>query len=136
MTEERLVSAQGLTDDDRVERAIRPQRLAEYVGQPAVREQLHAAACTLTRAVGYRGLCTVEFLLDEERGDFVFMEANPRIQVEHTVTEAVTGLDLAVTQIQLAAGKTLAELGLTQADMAADLEVSASYIALLERSRH
>ena len=86
---------------------------------PAVREQLHAAACTLTRAVGYRGLCTVEFLLDEERGDFVFMEANPRIQVEHTVTEAVTGLDLAVTQIQLAAGKTLAELGLTQANIPA-----------------
>jgi len=86
---------------------------------PAVREQLHAAACTLTRAVGYRGLCTVEFLLDEERGDFVFMEANPRIQVEHTVTEAVTGLDLAATQIQLAAGKTLAELGLTQADIPA-----------------
>lgn len=86
---------------------------------PAVREQLHAAACTLTRAVDYRGLCTVEFLLDEERGDFVFMEANPRIQVEHTVTEAVTGLDLAVTQIQLAAGKTLAELGLTQADIPA-----------------
>ncbi|PRD17930.1 UNVERIFIED_CONTAM: accC, partial [Trichonephila clavipes] len=86
---------------------------------PAVRKQLHEAACTLTRAVGYRGLCTVEFLLDEERGDFVFMEANPRIQVEHTVTEAVTGLDLAVTQIQLAAGKTLAELGFTQAEIPA-----------------
>ena len=86
---------------------------------PAVRKQLHEAACTLTRAVGYRGLCTVEFLLDEERGDFVFMEANPRIQVEHTVTEAVTGLDLAATQIQLAAGKTLAELGLTQPDIPA-----------------
>ncbi|UJJ30276.1 carboxyl transferase domain-containing protein [Halopseudomonas maritima] len=86
---------------------------------PAVRTQLHEAACTLTRAVGYRGLCTVEFLLDEEHGDFVFMEANPRIQVEHTVTEAVTGLDLAVTQIQLAAGKTLAELGLTQTEIPA-----------------
>lgn len=81
---------------------------------PAIREQLLQAALTLTGAVGYRGLCTVEFLLDEDSGDFVFMEANPRIQVEHTVTEAVTGLDLAQIQLRLAAGATLAELGLTQ----------------------
>jgi len=81
---------------------------------PALREQLLQAALTLTGAVGYRGLCTVEFLLDEDSGDFVFMEANPRIQVEHTVTEAVTGLDLAQVQLRLAAGASLAELGLTQ----------------------
>ena len=81
---------------------------------PAVREQLLQAARTLTQAVNYRGLCTVEFLLDEDAGDFVFMEANPRIQVEHTVTEAVTGVDLAQTQIRLAAGASLAELGLEQ----------------------
>jgi len=82
--------------------------------EPALREQLLQAALTLTGAVGYRGLCTVEFLLDKDTGEFVFMEANPRIQVEHTVTEAVTGLDLAQIQLRLAAGSSLAELGLTQ----------------------
>ncbi len=96
----------------------RNQKLLEVAPAPGldpqVREQLHAAALELTAAVGYRGLCTVEFLLDEDNGDFVFMEANPRIQVEHTVTEAVTGLDLAQIQLRLAAGATLAELGLTQ----------------------
>lgn len=82
---------------------------------PDLRRRLLDAACTLTAAVGYRGLCTVEFLVDEDSGDFVFMEANPRIQVEHTVTEAVTGLDLVQLQIRLAAGSSLAQLGLEQA---------------------
>lgn len=82
---------------------------------PNLRRRLLDAACTLTAAVGYRGLCTVEFLVDEDSGDFVFMEANPRIQVEHTVTEAVTGLDLVQLQIRLAAGASLAQLGLEQA---------------------
>lgn len=83
--------------------------------EPLLRERLLAAAVSLTGAVGYRGLCTVEFLLDEDTGEYVFMEANPRIQVEHTVTEAVTGLDLAQLQIRLAAGASLAELNLEQA---------------------
>ena len=82
---------------------------------PDLRWRLLDAACTLTAAVGYRGLCTIEFLVDEDSGDFVFMEANPRIQVEHTVTEAVTGLDLVQLQIRLAAGASLAQLGLEQA---------------------
>ncbi len=82
---------------------------------PDLRRRLLDAACTLTAAVGYRGLCTVEFLVDEDSGDFVFMEANPRIQVEHTVTEAITGLDLVQLQIRLAAGASLAQLGLEQA---------------------
>ena len=81
---------------------------------PRLRQQLLDAAVKLTNALGYRGLCTVEFLLDQDTGDFVFMEANPRIQVEHTITEAVTGLDLAQLQIRLAAGTRLAELGLEQ----------------------
>ncbi|SDT90740.1 acetyl-CoA carboxylase family protein [Halopseudomonas salegens] len=99
----------------------RNQKLLEVAPAPGldpqIREQLLAAALELTAAVGYRGLCTVEFLLDEDKGDFVFMEANPRIQVEHTVTEAVTGLDLAQIQLHLAAGATLAELGLIQANI-------------------
>ncbi|TVP90302.1 MAG: ATP-grasp domain-containing protein [Pseudomonadaceae bacterium] len=99
----------------------RNQKLLEVAPAPGLdpdlREQLHAAALKLTSAVGYRGLCTVEFLLDEDNGDFVFMEANPRIQVEHTVTEAVTGLDLAQIQLHLAAGASLQALGLTQASI-------------------
>lgn len=81
---------------------------------PAIRQRMLDAAIKLTGAVGYRGICTVEFLLDDETCDFVFMEANPRIQVEHTVTEAITGIDLAQTQIRLAAGASLEELRLTQ----------------------
>ena len=81
---------------------------------PALRDRMLDAATRLTGAVGYRGLCTVEFLIDQDSGDFVFLEANPRIQVEHTVTEAVTGLDLAQLQIRLAAGDSLAELGIRQ----------------------
>jgi len=96
----------------------RNQKLLEVAPSPGLdpglRDQLLAAALTLAKAVNYRGLGTFEFLFDEDTGDFVFMEANPRIQVEHTVTEAVTGLDLAQIQIRLAAGATLAELNLTQ----------------------
>ena len=96
----------------------RHQKLLEVAPAPGLdpelRGQLLDAAVKLTGAVGYRGLCTVEFLLDEDSGDFVFMEANPRIQVEHTVTEAVTGLDLAQLQIRLAAGATLTDLDLSQ----------------------
>ncbi|WP_150305304.1 carboxyl transferase domain-containing protein [Pseudomonas saliphila] len=85
--------------------------------EPALRQRLLDAALKLTARVGYRGLCTVEFLLDQDTGEFIFMEANPRIQVEHTVTEAVTGLDLAQLQIQLAAGASLSELGVEQAQV-------------------
>lgn len=96
----------------------RNQKLLEVAPAPGLnpllRERLLAAAVTLTGAVGYRGLCTVEFLIDEDSGEYVFMEANPRIQVEHTVTEACTGLDLAQLQIRLAAGATLTELDLEQ----------------------
>src|SRR5690606_17971952 len=61
---------------------------------PDRRRRVLGAACTRPAGDGYRGLCIVEFLVGEDSGDFVFMEANPRIQVERRVTEAVTGLDL------------------------------------------
>lgn len=99
----------------------RNQKLLEVAPSPSLmpaqRAQLLEAALTLAKTAGYRGLGTFEFLLDEDAGDFVFMEANPRIQVEHTVTEAVTGLDLAQIQLRLAAGATLEELKLTQAEV-------------------
>jgi acetyl/propionyl-CoA carboxylase alpha subunit len=79
---------------------------------PGMRQRLNDAALRLARAVGYLGLGTFEFLVDAGRGAFVFIETNPRLQVEHTVTEEVTGLDLVQLQIQVAAGRCLAELGL------------------------
>ncbi|HSV47054.1 MAG TPA: biotin/lipoyl-containing protein, partial [Ramlibacter sp.] len=84
---------------------------------PALREQLTQAALTLARATGYQSLGTVEFLVDEDSADlpFVFIETNPRLQVEHTVTEQITGLDLVQLQIGIAAGQPLAALGLDPA---------------------
>jgi acetyl/propionyl-CoA carboxylase alpha subunit len=72
----------------------------------AQRDYIFAAAVRLTRALNYRSLGTVEFLLDDE-GRFHFIEINPRIQVEHPVTEMVTGLDLVKEQLRLAAGRPL-----------------------------
>ncbi|MBI5260076.1 MAG: carbamoyl-phosphate synthase large subunit [Burkholderiales bacterium] len=81
---------------------------------PALRGQLVQAALTLARAAGYQSLGTFEFLVDDESAElpFVFIEANPRLQVEHTVTEAVTGLDLVQIQLAIAAGQPLGALGL------------------------
>jgi acetyl-CoA carboxylase carboxyltransferase component/biotin carboxyl carrier protein len=86
-----IAPAQGLTDD--------------------LRGRLHAAALRLGRDVGYRGLGTVEFLVRGE--DFVFVEVNPQLQVEHPVTEETTGLDLVATQLRLHAGADLRALGLS-----------------------
>ncbi|RYG04635.1 MAG: ATP-grasp domain-containing protein [Caulobacteraceae bacterium] len=80
-----------------------------------IRERLFEAAIALGRAAHYRNLGTVEFLVDGET--VVFIEANPRLQVEHTVTEAVTGLDLVRIQIDVARGSSLADLGLTQSQV-------------------
>ena len=73
-------------------------------------EPLIAAACKMARAVGYRGLGTWEFLRGEN--DFWFLEVNPRLQVEHTVTEMVSGIDLVRVQLELAEGATLDAIGL------------------------
>ncbi|MFI4966653.1 MAG: carboxyl transferase domain-containing protein [Caulobacterales bacterium] len=83
----------------------------------ALREQLFAAGVSLGEAAGYKSLGTMEFLVEGDR--FVFIEGNARLQVEHTVTEEVTGLDLVRLQLQIAAGRSLADLRLTQGDVPA-----------------
>lgn len=80
---------------------------------PALRERICADAVNFARQIGYRNAGTVEFLVDRD-GNHVFIEMNPRIQVEHTVTEEVTDVDLVQSQLRIAAGQTLADLGLAQ----------------------
>ncbi len=96
----------------------RHQKLVEMAPaqqlNPEVREALCADAVKLARAVDYRNAGTVEFLVDAD-DRYYFIEANPRIQVEHTVTEEVTGIDLVQSQIRIAGGATFADLGLSQA---------------------
>jgi pyruvate carboxylase len=69
-----------------------------------IRKELHEAAVTIARSAGYYNAGTVEFLVDADTGEWYFIEVNPRIQVEHTVTEMVTGIDLVRSQIQVAQG--------------------------------
>ena len=100
----------------------RNQKLVEIAPSPglspALRERLSSAAVRLAQEVQYASLGTFEFLVDAEHGGdnatFAFIEANARLQVEHTVTEEVTGVDLVKTQLRLAGGSSLADLGLTQ----------------------
>ncbi|HEY0816229.1 MAG TPA: pyruvate carboxylase [Pseudonocardia sp.] len=80
---------------------------------PDLRDRICADAVAFARHIGYVNAGTVEFLLDE-RGRHVFIEMNPRIQVEHTVTEQVTDRDLVVAQLRIAFGATLPDLQLTQ----------------------
>ncbi len=80
---------------------------------PELRDRICADAVAFARHIGYVNAGTVEFLLDE-RGQHVFIEMNPRIQVEHTVTEQVTDRDLVIAQLRIASGMTLPELRLTQ----------------------
>ncbi|SFM72182.1 pyruvate carboxylase [Pseudonocardia ammonioxydans] len=80
---------------------------------PEVRDRICADAVNFARQIGYVNAGTVEFLLDE-RGKHHFIEMNPRIQVEHTVTEQVTDRDLVIAQLRIASGKSLPELRLTQ----------------------
>ncbi|EDO48483.1 predicted protein [Nematostella vectensis] len=95
----------------------RHQKVIEIAPAPLldenIRQTLTEDAVRLCKAVGYSNAGTVEFLLDQE-GNHYFIEVNARLQVEHTVTEEITGIDLVRAQIGVAEGKTLGELGLVQ----------------------
>lgn len=99
----------------------RHQKVLEIAPAPNleqhVREALYRDAIAFASAVGYQNAGTVEFLLDTEgeyKNQHVFIEMNPRIQVEHTVTEEITDIDLVQAQMRIASGQTLVEMGLEQ----------------------
>ena len=91
------------------------QKVIEIAPSPSisesVRTNLFEASLTMAKACKLRGLATFEFLVRPD-GTFVFIEANPRLQVEHTVTESITGLDLVALQIRIEQGQSLIDLGL------------------------
>lgn len=101
----------------------RHQKVVEFAPSPGLpaglRDRLTAAAVRLAAEARYENLGTFEFLVEsparDEEAAFAFIEANPRLQVEHTVTEEVTGIDLVKLQLELSGGRSLAELGLEQA---------------------
>lgn len=99
----------------------RHQKIVEVAPSPTIgpqlRESLLRAAVDIGEAARYRGLGTIEFVVDGSGERYAFIEANARLQVEHTVTEEVTGLDLVRAQLEVAAGRTLAELSLEQRDI-------------------
>lgn len=99
----------------------RHQKVIEIAPAPHLDESLRAAmvrdAVAFAQAIGYENAGTVEFLLEtagERAGQHVFIEMNPRIQVEHTVTEEITDVDLVQTQIRVASGESLESMGLSQ----------------------
>ncbi len=91
----------------------RNQKVVERAPAPYLTPEQRAEICELGlkigRAVGYQNAGTVEFLMDMDEGKFYFIEVNPRVQVEHTVTEEVTGIDIVKAQIRVAEGATLSE---------------------------
>ena len=105
----------------------RNQKVVEETPAPnlpqATRERLHAAAVQLGESVQYRSAGTVEFIYDAARDDFYFLEVNTRLQVEHPVTEMVTGLDLIECMLRVAAGDALDWAALNRAPQGAAIEV-------------
>jgi pyruvate carboxylase len=103
----------------------RNQKVIEIAPAPnldqSIRDSLYRDAIAFAKSIDYVNAGTVEFLLDtigERAGEHVFIEMNPRIQVEHTVTEEITDVDLVQAQMRIAFGQTLKELGLTQDSLA------------------
>lgn len=103
----------------------RNQKVIEIAPAPRLdedlRQQLFKDAIAFAKEIGYQNAGTVEFLIETEgpnAGKHVFIEMNPRIQVEHTVTEEITDVDLVQSQLRIAQGETLSELGLKQEDLA------------------
>jgi len=94
----------------------RHQKLVEITPAPGLdsglRKKLLDAAVSLATEMQYRGIGTFEFLVDVETSNYFFIEANPRLQVEHTITEEVLGLDLVSIQLEIASGRSLENLGL------------------------
>jgi len=102
----------------------RYQKVVEIAPAPHldenIRQALHRDAVAFAKAMNYRNAGTVEFLVDtvgERAGQHVFIEMNPRIQVEHTVTEEITDIDLVSAQMRIAAGETLEDLDIRQEDL-------------------
>lgn len=94
------------------------QKIVE-IAPSAIRDRNHDlvkkvadAAVRIMKAIRYQSLGTVEFLVNEQLGEFYFLEINPRIQVEHTITESITGVDLVQSQLLIAQGYSLTQLGL------------------------
>ncbi|WP_144837408.1 pyruvate carboxylase, partial [Kocuria rosea] len=103
----------------------RHQKVVEIAPAPnldeGIRQALHRDAVKFAKELGYVNAGTVEFLVDtagERAGQHVFIEMNPRIQVEHTVTEEITDVDLVQSQLRIASGETLADLGIAQDELA------------------
>ncbi|GLY67893.1 acetyl-CoA carboxylase biotin carboxylase subunit [Amycolatopsis taiwanensis] len=98
----------------------RRQKVVEEAPSPGIDERIRAemtaAAVRLCKQVGYRSAGTCEFLVDDSSGEFFFIEMNTRIQVEHPVTELITGIDLVAEQLRIAGGE---KLGIQQSDVAA-----------------
>jgi len=99
----------------------RNQKVVEIAPAPLIDDELRQAlyrdAVAFAKAIGYQNAGTVEFLIDTvgpNAGKHVFIEMNPRIQVEHTVTEEITDVDLVQSQMRISAGESLSDLGLTQ----------------------
>jgi urea carboxylase len=105
----------------------RNQKVVEETPAPnlpaATRQALHQAAVALGASVNYRSAGTVEFIYDAARDEFYFLEVNTRLQVEHPVTECVTGLDLIECMLQVAAGDALDWAALQRAPQGASIEV-------------